>query len=81
MKKGFLLTNPASKITATSSTTKVTPTTALKSISSDCFHDVIVDFISGLIKRNPSTIFSSIITMDLSAIDEFLNTYKEQIGL
>ncbi|GBC05481.1 hypothetical protein RclHR1_06250003 [Rhizophagus clarus] len=75
MKKGFLLTNPASKTTATSSTTKITPTTALKSIPSDHFHDVIVDFISGLIKRNPSTIFSSIITTDLSAIDEFLTQF------
>ncbi|GBB91259.1 hypothetical protein RclHR1_18420001 [Rhizophagus clarus] len=79
MKKGFLLTNPASKTIAMSSTTKVTPTTALKSIPSDHFHDVIVDFISGLIKRNPLTVFSSIITTDLSAIDKFLSTYKEQI--
>ncbi|GBB96181.1 hypothetical protein RclHR1_00270027 [Rhizophagus clarus] len=79
MKKGFLLTNPASKTTETSSTTKVTPTTALKSIPSDRFHNVIVDFISGLIKRNPSSIFNSIITTDPSAIDEFFSTYKEQM--
>ncbi|GBB88708.1 hypothetical protein RclHR1_15280002 [Rhizophagus clarus] len=81
MKKGFLLTNPASKTTATSSMTKVTPTIALKSISSDHFHDVIVDFISGLIKRNPSTIFSLIITTDPSAIDEFLNDKNQEIFL
>ncbi|GBC04270.1 hypothetical protein RclHR1_05590025 [Rhizophagus clarus] len=55
------------------------PITALKSISSDRFHDIIVDFISGLIKRNSSTIFSSIITMNPLAIDEFLSTYKEQM--
>ncbi|GBC03623.1 hypothetical protein RclHR1_05210013 [Rhizophagus clarus] len=79
MKKGFLLTNPASKTTATSSLTKVTPTTALKSIPSDRFHDVIISFFSGLIKRNPSIIFSSITTTDPSAIVEFLNTYKDQV--
>ncbi|GBC02134.1 hypothetical protein RclHR1_04470013 [Rhizophagus clarus] len=62
-----------------SSITKVTPITTLKSIPSNCFHDIIVDFISGLIKRNPSTIFSSIITTDLLAINEFLSTYKEQM--
>ncbi|GBC09670.1 hypothetical protein RclHR1_09030002 [Rhizophagus clarus] len=79
MKKGFLLTKPASKIASTSFTTQVTSTSVLKSIPSDYFHDVIVDFLSGLIKRNFLTIFSSIITTDPSAIDEFLNTYKDQV--
>ncbi|GBB86610.1 hypothetical protein RclHR1_00130051 [Rhizophagus clarus] len=79
MKKGFLLTKPALKIVSTSFTIKVTLTTALKSIPADHFHNVIVDFISELIKRNPLTIFSSIITTDPSAIDEFLNTYKNQV--
>ncbi|GBC07834.1 hypothetical protein RclHR1_07710018 [Rhizophagus clarus] len=61
-----------------SSMTQVTPTSALKSILSDCFHDIIVDFFLGLIKRNPDTIFSSLKTTDPSAIDEFLQTYKDQ---
>ncbi|GBB90715.1 hypothetical protein RclHR1_17780002 [Rhizophagus clarus] len=79
MKKDFLLTKPASKTALTSSTIQVTSISALKTIPTNCFHDVIVDFISGLIKRNPSTIFNSIITTDSSAIDEFLNTYKDQV--
>ncbi|GBC10361.1 hypothetical protein RclHR1_09560015 [Rhizophagus clarus] len=79
MKKGFLLTNSASKTTVMSFTTKVTFTTTLKSVPSESFYDIIVDFISGIIKRNPLTIFSLIITTDPSAIDEFLSTYKEQI--
>ncbi|GBB89729.1 hypothetical protein RclHR1_16500004 [Rhizophagus clarus] len=79
MKKGFLLTKPALKIASTSSTTKVSLISALKSIPSNCFHDVIVDFISGLIKRNSNTIFSSIITTDSLTIDEFLCTYKDQV--
>ncbi|GBB87575.1 hypothetical protein RclHR1_14020004 [Rhizophagus clarus] len=62
-----------------SSTIQVTPTSALKSIPSNRFHNVIVDFISGLIKRNPESLFSSIITTDPSAIDEFLRTYKDQV--
>ncbi|GBB89355.1 hypothetical protein RclHR1_01600027 [Rhizophagus clarus] len=78
MKKGFLLIKPALKIASTSSTTQVTPTSALKNIPSDRFHDVIVDFNSGLIKRNPESLFSSILTTDPSAIDEFLHTYKDQ---
>ncbi|GBB84262.1 hypothetical protein RclHR1_01090001 [Rhizophagus clarus] len=78
MKKGILLSKPAPKIASTSSSTQVTHTSALKSPPSDRFHDVIVNFISGLIKRNPLIIFSSIITTDPSAIDGFLNTYKEQ---
>ncbi|GBB99958.1 hypothetical protein RclHR1_36990001 [Rhizophagus clarus] len=78
MKKGFLLTKSASKTVSTFFTTQVTPTPALKDVSSNCFHDVMVDFISGLIKRNPSSLFSSIITSEPSAIDVFLNTYKDQ---
>ncbi|GBB91508.1 hypothetical protein RclHR1_18830008 [Rhizophagus clarus] len=81
MKKGFLLTKPASKTASTSSTIQVTPISALKSVPSEHFHDVIVDFISGLIKRNPESLFSSIITTDPSAIDEFLHTYKDQVVL
>ncbi|GBC08174.1 hypothetical protein RclHR1_07950001 [Rhizophagus clarus] len=57
---------------------KLPPISASKSSPSDHFHNVIVDFISGLIKRNPESLFSSIITTDPSAIDEFLNTYKDQ---
>ncbi|GBB88309.1 hypothetical protein RclHR1_14880003 [Rhizophagus clarus] len=64
-----------------SSMTQVTPISALKSIPSDRFHDVIVNFISGLIKRNPESLFSSIITSNPSAIDEFLRTYKDQVVL
>ncbi|GBC01825.1 hypothetical protein RclHR1_04350001 [Rhizophagus clarus] len=79
MKKEFLLIKSASKIASMSSMIQVTPTSVLKSIPSDCFYDVIVDFFSGLIKRNPSTIFSSIIITNPSAIDEFLNTYKDQV--
>ncbi|GBC09742.1 hypothetical protein RclHR1_09080005 [Rhizophagus clarus] len=47
-------------------------------IPSDHFHDVIVDFISGFIKRNPESLFSSIITTDPLAINELLHTYKDQ---
>ncbi|GBB88562.1 hypothetical protein RclHR1_01510013 [Rhizophagus clarus] len=79
MKKGFLLTKLVQKIASTSSTTQVIPTSILKSLSTNCYYDVIVDFFSGLIKRNPSTIFNSITMTDLSAIDEFLNTYKDQV--
>ncbi|GBB86903.1 hypothetical protein RclHR1_13350006 [Rhizophagus clarus] len=78
MKKGFLLIKPAAKTASTSSMTQVTLTFALKSIPSDRFHNVIVDFISELIKRNLLTIFNSILTTDPSAIEEFLNTYKDQ---
>ncbi|GBB94904.1 hypothetical protein RclHR1_24390001 [Rhizophagus clarus] len=81
MKKGFLLTKPASKIASTSSTIQVIPTTALEKVPTNCFHDVIVDFISELIKRNPESFFSSILTTDPSAIDEFLHTYKDQAVL
>ncbi|GBB85710.1 hypothetical protein RclHR1_01220006 [Rhizophagus clarus] len=77
MKKGILLSKPAPKTASTFSTTKVTPTTALKSLPSDRFHDVIVDFISGLIRRNPETLFSSILTSDPDAMDKFLQTYKD----
>ncbi|GBB98089.1 hypothetical protein RclHR1_31320002 [Rhizophagus clarus] len=79
MKKGFLLSKPAPKTASTSSPTKVTSTTALKSIPFDRFHDVIVEYISGLIKRSPESIFSSIITTDLSAIERFLSIYKDEV--
>ncbi|GBB84359.1 hypothetical protein RclHR1_10980011 [Rhizophagus clarus] len=79
MKKEFLLPKLASKIASISSMTQVTPTSVLKNIPSNRFHDVIVDFISGLIKKNPESLFSSIITTDSSAIDEFLRTYKDQV--
>ncbi|GBC03397.1 hypothetical protein RclHR1_00510028 [Rhizophagus clarus] len=70
MKKGFLLTKPALKIASTSSKIQVIPIFALKSIPSDRFHDVIVDFFSGLIKRNPDTVFSSLRTTDPLVIDD-----------
>ncbi|GBC00671.1 hypothetical protein RclHR1_39350001 [Rhizophagus clarus] len=70
MKKGFLLTKPAPKTASTFSTTQVTHTPALKSPPSDRFHDVIVDFISGLIKRNPETLFGSLLHSDPGAIDD-----------
>ncbi|GBB98932.1 hypothetical protein RclHR1_33690001 [Rhizophagus clarus] len=79
MKKGFLLRKPAPKTASTSSTTQVTPTSVLKSIPSDCFHDVIVDYISGLIKRNPETLFGSLLHSDPDAIDGFLDKYKDQV--
>ncbi|GBB95360.1 hypothetical protein RclHR1_25160002 [Rhizophagus clarus] len=78
MKKGFLLSKPASKTASTSSTTQVTHTSASKSPLSNRFHDVIVDFISGLIRRNPSKIFSTILTTDPSALEEFLDNCKDQ---
>ncbi|GBC10254.1 hypothetical protein RclHR1_09480004 [Rhizophagus clarus] len=62
-----------------SSTTQVTFISALKSLSIERYHDVIIDFMFELIKRNPTTIFSSITTTDSSAIADFLNTYKYQV--
>ncbi|GBB89468.1 hypothetical protein RclHR1_16160004 [Rhizophagus clarus] len=78
MKKSFLLSKLAPKTALTSSTTQVTHTSALKSPPSDRFHDVIVDFISGLIRRNPSKIFSTILTTDPTALEEFLDNHKDQ---
>ncbi|GBB87910.1 hypothetical protein RclHR1_01440025 [Rhizophagus clarus] len=79
MKKGFLLSKPAPKTASTSSTIQVTPTTALKSIPSDRFHDVIVKFITGLIDKNSPFLFSSIIALDLAAVETFLHIHKDQV--
>ncbi|GBB96399.1 hypothetical protein RclHR1_27430002 [Rhizophagus clarus] len=79
MKKGFLLRKPAPNTASTSSTTQVTPTSVLKSIPSNRFHNVIVDYISGLIKRNPETLFGSLLHSDPDAIDGFLEKYKNQV--
>ncbi|GBC08184.1 hypothetical protein RclHR1_07950011 [Rhizophagus clarus] len=78
MKKGFLLSKPAPKTASTSSMTQVTHTPALKSPPYDRFHDVIVDFISGLIKKNPESLFGSLLSSDPDAIDKFHHTYKDQ---
>ncbi|GBB98228.1 hypothetical protein RclHR1_31760001 [Rhizophagus clarus] len=79
MKKGFLLTKPAPKTASTSSTTQVTPTSILKSIPFNRFHDVIVDYISRLIKRNPETLFGLLLHSDPDAIDGFLDKYEDQV--
>ncbi|GBB87887.1 hypothetical protein RclHR1_01440002 [Rhizophagus clarus] len=78
MKKGFLLSKPAPKTALTSSTTQVTPTSAGESLLFDRFHDVIVDFLSGLIERNPE-LLSSIIAPDSSAMEKFLRNNKDQV--
>ncbi|GBB92004.1 hypothetical protein RclHR1_01950016 [Rhizophagus clarus] len=79
MKKGFLLSKPAPKTASTSSTTKVTPTTALKSIPSGRFHDVIVDFISKIVDINSVFLLSSISPSDPTAINEFFECYPDQV--
>ncbi|GBC00096.1 hypothetical protein RclHR1_37440002 [Rhizophagus clarus] len=78
MKKGFLLSKPAPKTASTSFTTQVTHTSASKSPPSDRFHNVIVDFILGLIMKSSSPIFSTILTTDPSALEEFLDNCKDQ---
>ncbi|GBB87744.1 hypothetical protein RclHR1_14220003 [Rhizophagus clarus] len=79
MKKGFLLSKPAQKTAKTSSTTKVTPTTALKSIPSNRFHDVITDFMSRLIDRNSVFLLSSIIPSDPEAMELFLLAHEDEV--
>ncbi|GBC04373.1 hypothetical protein RclHR1_05650001 [Rhizophagus clarus] len=78
MKKGFLISKPAQKIAKTSSTTKVTPTTALKSIPSNRFHDVIADFMFILINRSLVFLLSSIIPLDPEALELFLLTHDDK---
>ncbi|GBB84012.1 hypothetical protein RclHR1_10650012 [Rhizophagus clarus] len=79
MKRGFFLSKPAKQIAETSSSTKVIPTTALKSIPSDRFHDVIVDFISKIVDINSVFLLSSISPSDPSAINEFFQCYLDQV--
>ncbi|GBC07704.1 hypothetical protein RclHR1_07640002 [Rhizophagus clarus] len=78
MKKGFLLSKPAKKTAETSSTTKVTPTTALKSISFNRFHDVITDFMFRLIDRSSMFLLSSIIPSDPEVMELFLIAHEDK---
>ncbi|GBC05038.1 hypothetical protein RclHR1_00600001 [Rhizophagus clarus] len=79
MKKGFLLSKPAPKTASTSSTTQVTPTSVLKSIPFDRFHDVIVDFLALHIGTNITSLFGSITTTARGALGDFLYKNKDQL--
>ncbi|GBB97864.1 hypothetical protein RclHR1_30940001 [Rhizophagus clarus] len=79
MKKGFLLSKPAQKIAKTFSTTKVTPTFALKSIPSDRFHNIIAKYISAILGTNPIFLFGSLTVKDPGAIEQFFHKYSDQV--
>ncbi|GBB95355.1 hypothetical protein RclHR1_25140002 [Rhizophagus clarus] len=79
MKKGFLLSKPAQKTAETSSTTKVTPTTALKSIPSNRFHNVITDFMLRLIDRSSAFLLSSIIPTDPEVMEMFFIAHEDKV--
>ncbi|GBB92109.1 hypothetical protein RclHR1_25200002 [Rhizophagus clarus] len=79
MKKGFLLSKPAPKTASTSSTTQVTLTSALESIPSNHFHDVIAEFISAILGTNPIFRFGSLSVKDPGAIEQFLHKYLDQV--
>ncbi|GBC07632.1 hypothetical protein RclHR1_00760002 [Rhizophagus clarus] len=78
MKKGFLLSKPAPKTASTSSTTQVTPTSVLKSVPSDRFHDVIVDFLA-LHIGSIVPLFGSLTPMTRGALGNFLYKHRDQL--
>ncbi|GBC09931.1 hypothetical protein RclHR1_09200016 [Rhizophagus clarus] len=79
MKKGFLLSKPAPKIAETSSSTKVTPTTALKSIPSDRFHDVIIKFMKKFVEITPSSLLCSLIPTYPEAMESFCEIHEDKL--
>ncbi|GBB97575.1 hypothetical protein RclHR1_03000018 [Rhizophagus clarus] len=62
-----------------SSTTQVTSTSALKSIPSNRFHDVIAEFISAILGTNPIFCFGSLSVKDPGALEQFFHKYSDQI--
>ncbi|GBB86939.1 hypothetical protein RclHR1_01340006 [Rhizophagus clarus] len=78
MKKRFLLSKPAPKTAETSSTTQVTPTSVLKSIPSDRFHDVIVDFLA-LHIGTIVPLFGSLTPSTRGALGNYLYKHRDQI--
>ncbi|GBB92880.1 hypothetical protein RclHR1_20710004 [Rhizophagus clarus] len=78
MKRGFFLSKPAKQTAETSFSTKATPTTALKSIPSDRFHDVIVDFLA-LHIGTIVPLFGSLIPVTRGALGDFLYKHKDQL--
>ncbi|GBC03924.1 hypothetical protein RclHR1_00540034 [Rhizophagus clarus] len=77
MKKGFLLTKPAKKVEKLDLLPLVTINYDSKSLFSNCFHDIITDFLSDLVTKN-SPFFNSIIFSDSYGFDGFLKKDKNQ---
>ncbi|GBB97068.1 hypothetical protein RclHR1_29070001 [Rhizophagus clarus] len=79
MKRSFFLSKPAKQIAETSSSTKVTPTTALKSIPSNRFHDVIINFMIKFVDTNSGFLLLSIIPTDPAVIETFFQTHEDKV--
>ncbi|GES98655.1 hypothetical protein RCL_jg5530.t1 [Rhizophagus clarus] len=80
MKKGFLLTKPAKKVEKLDSLPLVTINYEdydSKTLSSNCFHNIITDFLSDLVTKN-SPFFNSIIFSDSKDYNVFFDKYKDQ---
>ncbi|GBB98635.1 hypothetical protein RclHR1_32840001 [Rhizophagus clarus] len=79
MKRGFFLLKPAKQTAETSSSTKVTPTTTLKSIPSNRFHDVIISFMTKFVDTNSGLLLCSIIPTDPAVMETFLEINEDKV--
>ncbi|GBC02257.1 hypothetical protein RclHR1_04520010 [Rhizophagus clarus] len=79
MKRGFFLSKPAKQTAETFSSIKVTPTTALKSIPSNRFHDVIIKFMTKFVDTNSGFLLLSIIPMDPTVMETFFQTHEDKV--
>ncbi|GBB84259.1 hypothetical protein RclHR1_10890006 [Rhizophagus clarus] len=79
MKRGFFLSKPAKQTAEMSSSTKVTPTTALKSIPSNRFHDVIIKFMRKFVKCNSGFLLCSIIPTAPEVMETFIELNEDKV--
>ncbi|GBB86358.1 hypothetical protein RclHR1_12790003 [Rhizophagus clarus] len=79
MKRGFFLSKPAKQTAEMSSSTKVTPTTALKSIPSNRFHDVIIKFMTKFVETNSGFLLLSIIPTDPAVMKNFFQSHEDKV--